>query len=292
MKLLITGTTGRLGGVLVRHYTSRYDLLTPGRDRLDLSKPESMTTALRDMDFDLLINCAGITSPDVCEREPELAARINAEAPAVMATECQRRGARMIQISTDYVFDGETEDLLDETLITNPVNHYGRTKRDGETTVLRECPEALVARVSWLFGGSNGPSFPDQILNEVRQGKSLQAIGDKWSAPTSVHDIASWLELLWQKMPSVSGPLNLCNSGVATWQTYGQQVVDFAVELGLLAERLEVKGNRLDDFPSFIARRPRHTVMSNARLAELLGHPVRSWKEALREWLQSLCAGA
>ncbi len=292
MKLLITGTTGRLGGVLVRHYASRYQIVAPGRDRLDLSKPDSMGSDLLSMDFDLLINCAGITSPDVCEREPVLAARINAEAPAFMAAECQRRGARMIQISTDYVYDGATEGLLDESSPTHPVNHYGCTKRDAETAVLRECPEALVARVSWLFGGSNGPSFPDQILNEARQGRSLQAIGDKWSAPTSVHDIALWLERSWKKTPAVSGPLNLCNSGQATWQTYGQQVIDFAVEFGLLPDSLTVRGNRLEDFPNFIAQRPRHTVMSNARLADLLGHPVRSWQDAVREWMQSLRAGA
>lgn len=288
MKLLITGSTGRLGGALVSQYASRHELLTPVRGVLDLARPESVSSILRGLDFDLLINCAGITSPDFCEREPALAARINTESPSAMAEECQRRGARMIQISTDYVHDGETEGLLDEAWPACPVNHYGRTKHEAEIAVLRACPAALVARVSWLFGGSHGPSFPDQILKDARQGRSLEAIGDKWSAPTSVHDIARWLEQLWQTSPAVSGLLNLCNSGQATWQSYGQAVVDIAHELGLLTEPLTVKGNRLADFPQFIARRPRHTVMSNARLASLLGQPVRSWREALREWMQSL----
>ncbi len=249
--------------------------------------PESVARALVDVDFDLLINCAGITSPDVCEREPDLATRINAEAPTALAIECRRRGARMIQISTDYVYDGRVEGLLDELNPTQPINHYGRTKRDAETAVMRECPQSLVARVSWLFGASNSPSFPDQVLKEARQNKRVEAIGDKWSAPTFVNDIAVWLERLWQITPQVSGLLNLCNSGQATWQTYGQQVVDFALDHGLLTEPLTVKGNRLDDFPHFIARRPRHTVMSNARLAGYLGHPIRSWQEALREWVHA-----
>lgn len=292
MKLLITGSTGRLGGALAGFYSARHAVLAPGRELLDFSRPDSLAAPLRALDFDLLVNCAGITSPDVCERDPALATRINAESPAVLAAECRRRGARMIQISTDYVYDGETEGLLDEALPTNPVNHYGRTKRDAEVAVLRECPDALVARVSWLFGGSSASSFPDQILKDAGQGRPLEAIGDKWSVPTRVHDIAHWLERLWQLETPVSGPLNLCNSGRATWQTYGQAVADFALELGLLDSRHTVKGNRLDEFSHFIARRPRHTVMSNARLSELLGHPVRSWQEALHEWMQSLRAQA
>jgi len=283
MKLLITGTTGRLGGALVRRYSARHEVLSFGRGELDLSRPDSVVGVLRDKDFELLINCAGITSPDTCERQSELAQRVNTESPAAMAAECQRRGARMIQISTDYVFSGETEGLIDETCLAEPVNHYGRTKRDAELAVLSACPSALVARVSWLFGG--GSSFPDQILHEAREGKEIEAIGDKWSVPTSVHDIAEWLEKLWQTNPPITGPLHLCNSGSATWQSYGQTVIDLAHEIGLLDHRVVVKGNRLDDFPHFIARRPRRTVMSNARLAAILGHKARPWQAALREWL-------
>lgn len=288
MKLLITGTTGRLGGTLARRYAQRYEVMSPGRDMLDLAQPESVSAGLRGMDFDLLINCAGITSPDACAREPGLAQRVNAESPAVMAAECQRRGARMIQISTDYVFSGEVETRLTEAMKTGPVNHYGVTKLEGERAVLDSYPEALVARVSWLFGGGN--SFPEQMLRTAREGGAVEAIGDKWSAPTSMHDIARWLEDLWKKSPAVYGVLHLCNSGKASWQSYAQTVLDLAHELGLLDHPVVVKGNRLDDFPHFIARRPRHTMMSNERLAGLLGEPVRSWQAALREWMASQAA--
>jgi dTDP-4-dehydrorhamnose reductase len=288
MKLLITGTTGRLGGILARHFELRHDLLCPGRAGLDLTRPESLSAVLGGMTFDILINCAGITSPDVCAREPELAQLVNAESPAVMAAECQRRGVRMIQISTDYVFGGEVDTALTEDMETEPVNHYGITKLGGERAVLTACPEALVARVSWLFGGGN--SFPEQMLRAAREGREVEAIGDKWSAPTSMHDIARWLELLWRKGSSATGVLHLCNSGAASWQSYAQEVLDLAHELGMLDHSILVKGNRLDEFPHFIARRPRHTLMSNERLAGLLGEPVRSWQEALREWMASQAA--
>jgi dTDP-4-dehydrorhamnose reductase len=194
-KVLILGSTGRLGGALRRHYGGRHELSCPARHDISLGEPDALNAALQSMDFDILVNCAGITSPDACEREPGLAARINHESPVVMADECQRRGARMIQISTDYVFGGEGREPLAEDAAAEPINVYGRTKRDAEIGVLAACPSALVARVSWLFGG--GGSFPDQVLRDLREGREVQAIDDKWSVPTSVDTVAGWLESLW-----------------------------------------------------------------------------------------------
>ncbi|MBV6498994.1 MAG: dTDP-4-dehydrorhamnose reductase [Prosthecobacter sp.] len=285
-KVLILGSTGRLGGALRRHYGARHELLCPARHDINLGEPASLNDALRRLDFDILVNCAGITSPDACEREPALAARINHESPVIMAGECQRRGARMIQISTDYVFGGEGREPLDEDAAADPVNVYGRTKRDAETGVLAACPSALVARVSWLFG--SGGAFADQVLRDLREGREVQAIEDKWSVPTSVDSVARWLEALWS--PGTSGLIHLCNSGSATWRSYGQEVVDQSFGLGLLQHRPEVRGNSLDDFPHFAARRPRFTVMSNARLAGLLGCEVPAWQEDLGRWLRSLRA--
>jgi dTDP-4-dehydrorhamnose reductase len=285
-KVLILGSTGRLGGALRRHYGGRHELLCPARHDTSLDDPAALKTALSGMDFDILVNCAGITSPDACEREPDLAARINHESPVVMADECHRRGARMIQISTDYVFGGEGREPLAEEDAADPINVYGRTKRDAETGVLAACPSALVARVSWLFG--SGGAFPDQVLRDLREGREVQAIDDKWSVPTSVDAVACWLESLW--FQGVSGLIHLCNSGSATWRGYGQEVIDQAFGLGLLQDRPEVKGNSLDDFPHFTARRPRYTVMSNARLAGLMGGGIAFWQEDLGRWLGSLRA--
>ena len=283
-KVLILGSTGRLGSALRRHYAVRHELLCPARHDINLDDPVALKTALSGTGFDILVNCAGITSPDACEREPGLAARINHESPVVMADACQRRGARMIQISTDYVFGGEGSEPLDEEAAAEPINVYGLTKRDAEIGVLAACPSALVTRVSWLFG--SGGAFPDQVLRDIREGRQVQAIDDKWSVPTSVDAVACWLEALWSQ--GVSGLMHLCNSGSATWRGYGQEVIDQAFGLGLLQDRPEVKGNSLDDFPHFTARRPRYTVMANTRLAGLLDGEIPSWQQDLGSWLRSL----
>ncbi len=285
-KILITGTTGRLGGALVQHYRARHTLLTPTRADLDLSQPAEMKRRLSHLDFDLLIHCAAMGSPDACERQPEIASQVNAEASRELALLCEARSIPMLHISTDYVFGGQDDILLTETSAAEPVCHYGRTKREAEILVLQSCSRALVARVSWLFGTAG--SFPDQILRQAQSGQSVSGIGDKWSVPTSVHDIAHWLEQLWQQEAWEEKILHLCNSGRATWQTYAQEVCDQAWQAGLLPQPVSVQGTRLDDFTGFIAQRPRHTVMSNARLSHCLGSPIRSWQSALQAWMQAV----
>lgn len=283
-KILITGASGRLGSTLRQAYAARHLVLAPTRQQLDLCRPEKLAEILRLMDFDLCIHCAAITSPDACELEPELAERVNAQSPAVIAAECQRRGARLIHLSTDYVFGGEGGTPLSESDATAPVSTYGRTKLAAESAVLQACPSALVARVSWLFGGDQA-CFPEQMLAQARGGREVEAIGDKWSVPTSMDDIAVWLEILWQREPAVHGLLHLCNTGQATWQTFAQETLDIANEKGLLHQPLTVKGNELDAFTGFLAKRPRYTPMANQKLASLLGESPRSWQDALRAHL-------
>lgn len=290
MKIFITGTSGRLGGTLKRRYAEHYEVLAPCRAELDLARPDDVAEIVRDWDFDLLINCAGMISPDVCERDPLGAMRVNAESPAALAVECQRRGARMIHISTDYVFGGEGEVLLSEEAPAQPVNAYGRSKLAGEQAVLAACAQALVARVSWLFGAA-APSFPDQMLAQATAGQEVAAIADKWSGPTSVDDVATWLEHLFTHQPAVAGLLHVCNSGEATWHSYAEETLAIAHEFGLLKAVPAVKPQSLADFPNFIAKRPRYTTMSNARLAGLLGHAPRFWQEALRDYLTRSATG-
>ncbi len=282
MKIFITGATGRLGGALKRHYVTRHAVLAPTRAELDLSKPDEVAEIVRGIDFDLLINCAGMISPDECERDPLGALRVNAESPAAIAAECQRRGARMIHISTDYVFGGEGDSALSEDSPAQPINAYGRSKLAGEQAVLAASSKALVARVSWLFGAV-APSFPDQALAQAIAGKEVSAITDKWSVPTSVDDVATWLEHVFTQYPRTTGILHVCNSGEATWHSYAEATLAIAHEFGLLKALPTVQMQRLEDFPNFLAKRPRYTTMSNARLAGLLGEPPRLWQEALRD---------
>lgn len=286
-KVMILGASGRLGGTLVNQYDQRHQVIPCRRVEVDLNQPETLEAALAGADVEVVINAAALTSPDVCEDDPEQARRVNAESPGRLAALCRQRGWRFIHLSTDYVFAGQGSALLDEAAEAHPVNAYGRSKREGELAVLSANPEALVARVSWLFGPQGG-GMPETALQRARAGQPLAFIEDKWSVPTSTVDIAQWLERLFTDLTGVQGLLHLCNTGVATWRDYAQVSLDLAHRHGLLERAYPTQGCRLRDFPVFKAARPPFTVMSNARLAWLFGMAPDTWQVALDRHMASL----
>lgn len=284
-RVLLLGGSGRLGRVLTSAWRDRHALLLSVRAEIDLAQPDRLAAALAAFDFDTLVNVAGLTSPDACEDNPDLAWRVNAESPGRLAHLCAERGARLIHLSTDYVFAGDGSEPLDEESPTAPVNVYGRSKLAGEQAVLNAYPGALVARVSWLFGDA-GSDVPAAVLDRARRGLALDFIEDKWSAPTWTHELADWLEALISDRREVNGLLHLCHSGAASWRDFAQAVLDLGHEVGLLPQVLSTQGRRLAEFTGFRAARPPWTVMDNARLAGLLGTAPRPWREALRLHLQ------
>lgn len=286
-RLLLLGATGRLGQVLADQLRGSYQLITPGSSLLNLAQPEELESQLRALEFDIAINAAAVTSPDLCEQEPDLAQRINDESPRRLAQVCAERGARLIHFSTDYVFAGNGCAFLDEAASTTCPSIYGQTKRAGELAVLAACQEALVARVSWLFGPGGG-GVPETVLQRARAGEPLGFIEDKWSVPSSSLDIADWVKRLLSDLSHVSGILHLCNTGVATWRDYAQVTLDYAYKHGLLDRPYATQGLRLRDFPQFTAYRPPFTVMSNQRLAFLFGETPRRWQDALEAHIVSL----
>lgn len=283
-RILILGATGGLGRVLHRTLGRGHDVTAWGRAELDLERPEDIAARLEQHDFDVLLNAAGMTSPDACEDQPEKARLANGAGPQAVAEGCRRRGARLIHFSTDYVFSGEPHDPLTEEDETGPINAYGRSKRGGELAVLQACPDALVARVSWLFGPDK-PSHPDHILQRALRGEELTAVADKVSAPTSNADIAAWIDRLIRDHPGTTGVLHLCNSGAASWHSWAETTLNIARRLGLPIKTTQVKPIKLAELTQLKAPRPLETVMSNARLQSLLGQEIRGWSAALEEYL-------
>jgi dTDP-4-dehydrorhamnose reductase len=238
----------------------------------------------------LVVNCAALTDVDRCEREPELAMRINAEAPETMAEVCSRHGARLVHISTDYVFDGHQRALYREEDLAAPVSTYGVSKLAGEKAVLQSSEENWVARVSWVFGPDR-PSFVDAILKRALEGQELSAVADKYASPTFTLDAARWLyALLWKT--EAGGVIHLCNSGSCSWQEYGQHAIDCAVSAGVHLESKKVAPIRMADLKAFIARRPVYSAMDTSKLGQMTGLGVRSWQEAVEDYVRNSWAPA
>ena len=289
LRFLILGSNGGLGRALARPLASVGQVTAWGRAELDLSDLASIEPKLTAQPFDVLLNPAGMTSPDACVQQPELAQRINMEAPSELARVCRKLGRRFIHFSTDYVFDGGKTTSWSEDDLTAPVNHYGRTKRAGELAVLEACPEALVARVSWLFGPDKS-SHPDQIIAKALQSAELTAIGDKTSSPTFTRDLCEWIQTLITDHPEARGILHLCNSGTASWQEWGEKALEIAARLGVPVRTRKLAPLALAECTFFKDARPPHTSMSTGRFTAITGIHPRPWQEALEDHLRAMQA--
>ena len=193
MKIVIVGSGGRLGAALSREYSREHEVTAFDHSQMDLGPGDSIETLLNALNFDLLINCAALTNVDYCETHAEEAMQINGIAVRRMASIAARKKARVIHISTDYVFDGEKRVPYVESDLASPISVYGKSKKLGEFELFDHSDNNLAVRVSWVFGPDR-PSFVDQILKRAMEFEQVEAIGDKFSAPAYTLDVARHLK--------------------------------------------------------------------------------------------------
>ena len=283
-RIIVTGAGGRLGAALVREWKSvGMEVIGFARQELDLAQPEQMRATLEPLDFAVLVNCAAQTNVDRCETEPAEAMQINAQAVRTLAEICKAKGARCIQISTDYVFDGAKDTPYTEEDPVVPISHYGESKRAGELALIAVSDKNLAVRVSWVFGPDR-PSFVDGVVKNALNQDTVAAISDKIAVPTYTLDAAELLKPFLFDVPA-GGVLHLCNGGSCTWQEYGQYALDCAAEAGMPLKARTVGPLKMADLKAFIAKRPPNTAMSTARLTKLTGVKPRDWREAVREYI-------
>ena len=286
MRVAVTGTTGRVGAALSRHLATLHEVIPLPRSVCDLADLQSLDAVLASLDCDVFINPAGLTGLEACEDDPRLAMRVNSAAPGKIALWAAARGVRMIHFSTDYVFGGETTELLSEQAAPNPLSAYGRSKLAGEHAVLAH-PGNLVIRVSWVFGPEK-PSFMDQIYDAALAGQALAAVDDKFSLPTYTADLVEWVAGMIDS--DASGLVHACNPGnPVSWHGLAEAVVREMTACGVIAECPEIVARRLDEMHAFRAVRPRFTVMDTTRLSALLDTALRPWPEAVVEHVRSRC---
>lgn len=283
MKIAVIGSGGRLGAALARSYAAHHEVTAISRAQLDIGRPGAVGEFLQELRFDLVINCAALTDVDYCERHEEEALRINACAVREMAQVCEAKGARLIHISTDYVFDGTKRVPYTENDPAEAISVYGRSKQLGEEELLRASDKHLAVRVSWVFGPDR-PSFIDAVVARALEQETVEAIGDKFSAPTYTLDVAEALmPFLEESAPG--GLLHMCNQGECTWQQYGQYALECASAAGLPLKARSVGGLRMAEMTRFVAKRPVYTVLSTGKLVAFSGKALRPWQNAVEDFV-------
>ena len=284
-KIVVVGAGGRLGAALLREHGRTYDVAGFARQQLDLTDAANVRETLGKLDFDFLINCAAQTNVDRCETHRDEAFQLNAEAPRLLAEICTRKSARLVHISTDYVFEGNKREPYTEDDTPNPISVYGESKLAGEQRVLEVSDRHLVVRVSWVFGPDR-PSFIDWAIQQARQHEHVEAIGDKFSAPSYTLDLAEMIGRLMAD-DRAAGVFHAANGGSCSWQEYGQWAIDCCIAEGIPMKAQSIAPVPLASMEKFIARRPVHTILSPARYTQLTGHAPRSWRDAVAEYVQA-----
>jgi dTDP-4-dehydrorhamnose reductase len=284
MKILLTGCSGQVGYELARSLQSCGEVIAMDRSTMDLNDMDSVRAAIRSVRPALIVNPAAYTAVDQAEREPELAMRVNGEAPGVMAEEAARLGAAMIQYSTDYVFDGGKAGGYVESDAANPLSVYGRTKLAGERAVQAAGIPHLILRTSWVYG-MRGKNFLLTIRRLARERDELRIVADQHGAPTWCRTIADStanivaqlgdarnMQQAWQ---DASGIYHLTAQGQTTWHGFAQAIV--ARLPGEVKPR--VVPIATEDYP-LPAARPRHSVLSCERLMHRFCR-LPDWQTAL-----------
>ena len=283
MRLLVLGAKGQLGSDLMAAAAEAGIAATgAGRETADLADAAALRAYLEAADFDVLVNCAALLNTEAIEGDPAPALAVNAHAPAVMAEVARARGARLVQISTDYVFGGDagTTTPLDEEAPAAPVNVYGLSKLYGETLARLAGADVTVFRVASTFGvrGANGKggNFVETMIRAGRERGALTVVEDQVMSPTSTAWAARAI-LAFLERGGAPGIYHAVNTGAVSWYDFARAIVERA---GVAATVAPCKAA---DWPSK-ARRPAWSALDNAKLAGVIG-PIPDWETALDAYL-------
>ncbi len=276
MKVLFAGGKGLLGTSITPFFKKRFDVVSLDIDEWDITDREAGEAIVAREKPDALINCAAVTDVDGCEDSKELAEKVNSRGAAILADICSKQGIRLVHISTDYVFDGAKGFPYTEEDTPNPISFYGKTKLWGEEQVLAKAPASLIIRSQWLYG-EGGQHFISKILKTARERGSLQVVDDQRGSPTYAMDVAGPLAILIANKES--GIYHISNSGSCTWYELAQEVFS---TLRMDVRVAPISSQTLNRK----ATRPAYSVFDIKKVERATGVIMRSWQEALREYLQ------
>jgi dTDP-4-dehydrorhamnose reductase len=280
MRIALFGANGQLGSDLVALSARRgLDLVPVTRARIDAADPAAR---FDDLDFDAAINAVAVTRVDDCEKDPGPAVAINAHFAGRLAKACAARGARLVQISTDYVYGGQAErEPLSESVGRAPVNVYGAAKALGEDLARLEHDDVVIARVASLFGvagaSGKGGNFVETMIRLGKARGRLTVVDDQIMSPTASWDAGeAILDLVAAGAPA--GVYHVVNAGLASWHGFATEII---AKAAVAAEVVPIPSQQ---FPT-PARRPPYSALSNAKLEAAIGRPMPHWTDALDRYL-------
>lgn len=287
-RFLILGAQGQLGVELQRAFQSAGHIIAMNRAECDLNAPDIIRAAMRNTSPNVILNAAAYTAVDRAESEPELAVRINGEAPGILAEEAKKRNALLIHYSTDYVFDGSKPGPWLEDDPPHPLNAYGASKLAGEHSIQHQGGQFLIFRTSWVYS-PHGNNFLRTMLRLGREREELRIVNDQKGAPTSALALATAtrriLDVIGARDPNAfAGLYHMTCAGETTWCGFAQAIFAKARTDKAWAA---VTGIPSSEYPTSAAR-PANSVLSNQKLKAAFGIELPPWGSALEASLRTL----
>lgn len=279
--ILVTGCNGQLGNEIQQiasQYEDEFHFIFTDVAELDITDRQGVCDFVEENHVNILINCAAYTAVDKAEENPELADLLNRVAPGYLAEAMDAVGGTMIQVSTDYVFDGTAHTPYSEDAPTNPIGVYGRTKLAGEEEVICGCTGSMVIRTAWLYS-TYGNNFVKTMLRLGREKESLGVIFDQIGTPTYARDLAAAI-LCIVKQGIKPGVYHYTNEGVCSWYDFTRAIHRIA---GITS--CQVKPLHTEDYPT-AADRPHYSVLDKTKIKEAFDLEIPWWEDSLRECLE------
>jgi dTDP-4-dehydrorhamnose reductase len=283
--ILVTGANGQLGreiNVIATHHTG-YHFLFAAKDDLPIEKKEGIELFFEKNRIDYCINCAAYTAVDKAESEKEKAFLINARSVEGLAEICKFHKAKLIHISTDYVYDGSNRLPLKETDAVGPVNVYGLSKLQGEELALKQNPSTLIIRTSWVYS-SFGNNFVKTMLRLFKERDEINVVADQYGCPTYAADLANVIMSLIGKMKEgndFSGIINYSNEGVTTWYEFAEEI-----------KNISNSNCKINPIPTSsyhtAAQRPLYSVLDTSKIKGVLDLEIPFWKDSLKKCMVHL----
>jgi len=287
-RAIVLGSAGMLGRDLAAAFErGGWEVVGLDIAELDLTDPSAVArmAAGEFGEASWCVNCAAYTAVDHAESDPDAALRINALAPSYIAQACIAGGMKLLHVSTDFVFDGISDEPYSEEAPTHPLGVYGQTKMQGEEAVLQAGGRAIVVRTAWLYG-PHGKCFPKSILNGWLGGRRLRVVADQFGNPTYTAELARVLVQLVELDPP-GAIYHASGSETMSWHAFAQTALTTYAELHGTELVPEIEPIRTEDWPT-PARRPRYSALSFAKCASLGIAPMRPTRECLREFWSRL----
>ena len=286
LRLLVTGSTGQVGGELVKTLAPLGEVLAPTRAQMDLANPISVRTFLRENRPQWIVNAAAYTAVDRAEGEPVTAHAINAESVGVIGQEAAAISATVLHYSTDYVFDGRGNIPYTETDTTGPLGVYGASKLAGERALAESGAIHAILRTSWVYGAT-GKNFLRTILKLAREKEQLRIVGDQYGAPTWSRDLARLAAHIIEHKLELPGIYHAAGAGETTWAGFAEEAIRQVEKREPGVKLARVVAIATSEYPT-AATRPANSRLSGEKLARTFGWKMMDWQTSLAHVLAEM----